>query len=229
MIKGHLAVLLLGIVVLQPGLSAALTFQEVDSRIQASDTALKAALAMPERGIPKDLLQRCRGLAIFPAVLKVGLVLGVTFGRGIVLRRDEKTGQWSGPAFFTIRGGSVGLQAGAQATDLILLIMNEEGVEGLLEDKFTLGADVSVAAGPIGRMASAETNVRLNSGILSYSRSKGLFAGFALKGAELEPDQEANEVYNGKGITVQDVLYEGKGSISDNARLLIKSLDDATR
>lgn len=229
MIKGHLAVLLLGIVVLQPGLSAALTFQEVDSRIQASDTALKAALAMPERGIPKDLLQRCRGLAIFPAVLKVGLVLGVTFGRGIVLRRDEKTGQWSGPAFFTIRGGSVGLQAGAQATDLILLIMNEEGVEGLLEDKFTLGADVSVAVGPIGRMASAETNVRLNSGILSYSRSKGLFAGFALKGAELEPDQEANEVYNGKGITVQDVLYEGKGSISDNARLLIKSLDDATR
>jgi lipid-binding SYLF domain-containing protein len=106
--------------------------------------------------------------------------------------------------------------------------MNEEGVEGLLEDKYTLGADVAVAAGPVGRQASAETNVRLDSGILSYSRSKGLFAGLALKGAVLEPDNEANEVYHGKGITAQDVFYEGKGSLSDNARILIKTLEDAT-
>ena len=106
--------------------------------------------------------------------------------------------------------------------------MNEEGVEGLLEDKYTLGADISVAAGPVGRQASAETSVRLDSGILSYSRSKGLFAGLALKGAALEPDNEANEIYHGKGITVQDVFYKGKGSLSDNARILIKTLEDAT-
>jgi lipid-binding SYLF domain-containing protein len=126
-----------------------------------SDLVLKSALEMPDRGIPRDLIQRCRGLAIFPAVVKVGLVFGVSFGSGIVLRRDEKTGQWSRPVFFSIRGGSVGVQAGAQATDLVLLVMNEDGVEGLLEDKYTLGADVAVAAGPVGRQASAETNVRL--------------------------------------------------------------------
>jgi lipid-binding SYLF domain-containing protein len=223
------AVSLFWMVVLQPGVSAAISFQELDTRILDSDLVVKSALEMPERGIPRDLIQRCRGLAIFPAVVKVGLVIGVSFGSGIVLRRDENTGQWSRPVFFSIRGGSVGFQAGAQATDLVLLVMNEEGVQGLLEDKFTLGADVSVAAGPVGRQASAETNVRLDSGILSYSRSKGLFAGLALTGAVLEPDNGANEIYHGKGITAQDVFYEGKGSLSDNARLLIKTLDDATR
>ncbi len=229
MIKVIFAVSLFWMVALQPGVSAATSFQELDRRILDSDLVLKSALEMPDRGIPRDLIQRCRGLAIFPAVVKVGLVFGVSFGSGIVLRRDEKTGQWSRPVFFNIRGGSVGIQAGAQATDLVLLVMNEEGVEGLLEDKYTLGADVSVAAGPVGRQASAETNVRLDSGILSYSRSKGLFAGLALKGAVLEPDNEANEVYHGKGITAQDVFYEGKGSLSDNARILIKTLEDATR
>jgi lipid-binding SYLF domain-containing protein len=227
--KVLLAIFGLWMIAVQPEVSAAASFQELDSRILASDLVLKDALGMPDRGIPKDLLQRCRGLAIFPAVVKVGLVLGVSFGTGIVVKRDEKTGEWSRPAFFNIRGGSVGVQAGAQATDLVLLVMNEEGVEGLLEDKFTLGADVSVAAGPIGRQASAETSVRLDSGILSYSRSKGLFAGLALKGAALEPDNEANEIYHGKGITVQDVFYEGKGSLSDNARILIGTLGDATR
>jgi SH3 domain-containing YSC84-like protein 1 len=229
MMKMIIVVSLICMLVLQPGVSAAITFQELDSRILDCDLVLKSALEMPDRGIPKDLIQRCRGLAIFPSVLRVGLVLGVSFGSGIVLRRDEKTGQWSRPAFFTIRGGSVGVQAGAQATDLVLLVMNEEGVEGLLEDKFTLGADVAVAAGPVGRQASAETSVRLDSGILSYSRSKGLFAGLALKGAALESDTEANEIYHGKGITAQDVFYGGQGSLSDNARLLIKTLEDATR
>jgi len=240
--KAIFAVSLYWMVVLQPGVSAATSFQELDKRILDSDLVLKSALEMPDRGIPNDLIQRCRGLAIFPAVVRVGLVFGVSFGSGIVLRRDEKTGQWSRPVFFSIRGGSVGVQVGAQATDLVLLVMNEEGFEGLLEDvmneegleglleeKYTLGADVSVAAGPVGRQASAETNVRLDSGILSYSRSKGLFAGLALKGAVLEPDIEANEVYHGKGITAQDVFYEGKGSLSDDARILIKTLEDATR
>jgi SH3 domain-containing YSC84-like protein 1 len=228
MIKVIFAVSLFCMVILQSGVSAATSFQELDGRILDSNLVLKSALEMPDHGIPRDLIQRCRGLAIFPAVVKVGLVFSVSFGSGIVLRRDEKTGQWSRPVFFNIRGGSVGVQAGAQATDLVLLVMNEEGVEGLLEDKYTLGADVSVAAGPVGRQASAETNVRLDSGILSYSRSKGLFAGLALKGAVLEPNNEANEVYHGKGITAQDVFYEGKGSLSDNARILIKTLEDAT-
>ena len=208
---------------------AAATFEELDSRISACNLVLKNVLEMPDRGIPKELLQRCRGLAIFPGVIKVGLFVGASYGSGVVLRRDEDTGIWSRPAFFTVRGGSLGVQVGAQSTDLILLIMSEASVERLLEERFILGADASVAAGPIGREASAETNLRFESGILSYSRSKGLFAGLALNGASLEPDSAANETYHGAGVTVQDVFYEDKGALSDNARLLIKTLDDATR
>jgi len=201
----------------------------LDKQIAACDQVLNDVFSMPDRGIPKDLLQRCRGLAIFPGMLKVGLLVGVTYGNGIVLRRDEKTGLWSKPAFLTIRGGSVGLQAGAQTTDLILLIMSDQGVERLLEEKFTLGADMSIAAGPVGRDASAATDTKFTAGILSYSRSKGIFAGFSLQGASLEPDVNANEIYHGKGITVQDVLYEGMGSSSENARGLVKTLDDSSK
>ncbi len=208
---------------------SAATFEELDARIPECALVLKSALEMPDRGIPNDLLRRCRGLAIFPGVWKVGVLLGASRGSGIVLRRDEKTGDWSKPAFFKIQSGSLGLQLGAQYTDLILLIMTEQGVERLLEEKFILGADISVAAGPVGREASAETNMRFESGILSYSRSKGLFAGVALNGAALEPDAAANETYHGKGISVQDVFYEGTGSLSDNARNLINTLDDATK
>ena len=211
------------------GRCADVTFDTLDKQIAACDHVLNDVFAMPDRGIPKDLLQRCRGLAIFPGMLKVGIVVGVTYGNGIVLRRDEKTGLWSKPAFLTIRGGSVGLQAGAQVTDLILLIMSDQGVERLLEEKFTLGADMSIAAGPVGRDASAATDTKFTAGILSYSRSKGIFAGFSLQGASLEPDVNANEIYHGKGITVQDVLYEGMGSSSENARGLVKTLDDSSK
>lgn len=205
------------------------TFEELDKKVADCNLVFKNVLEMPDRGIPKDLLHRCRGLAIFPGVIKVGLVVAASYGSGIVLRRDENTGDWSRPAFFTVKGGSLGLQLGAQSTDLILLLMTEESVERLLEERFILGADVSVSAGPIGREASAETNVRFESGILSYSRSKGLFAGLSLNGASLEPDSDSNQAYHGSGVSVQDVFYEGKGSLSDNARFLIKALDEATR
>jgi SH3 domain-containing YSC84-like protein 1 len=223
------AALVLAAVLLWPGEPSAATFDELDARIPECGLVMKSALEMPDRGIPKDLLKRCRGLAIFPSVWKVGVVLGASRGTGIVLRRDEKTGEWSRPAFFKIQSGSLGLQLGAQYTDLVLLIMNEQGVERLLEERFVLGADISVAAGPVGREASAETNTRFESGILSYSRSKGLFAGLALNGSTIEPDTAANEIYHGKRITVQDVFYEGQGSLSDNARGLMNTLDDATK
>jgi SH3 domain-containing YSC84-like protein 1 len=206
----------------------ALSFDEVDARIVSCDSVLRNVMAMPDKGIPRDLLQKCRGLAIFPGFVTLGVVVGVSYGDGIVLHRDEKTGLWSKPAFFKIRGGSVGLQAGAQSTDLILLIMSEDGVRCLLEDQFSLGADLSVAAGPVGRDASAGTDMSFRYGILSYSRSKGIFAGVSLKGASLQPDPLANEAYHGKGITVQDVFYEDKGALSDNARALIKTLDGAS-
>lgn len=156
----------------------AVTFEDLDRRIMACNLVLKNVFNMPDRGIPEDLLRRCRGLAIFPGVIEVSVVLGLSYGNGIVLRRDENTGAWTKPVFFTIRGGSVGAQVGAQSIDLILLVMSEQGVQGLLENQFTLGADVAVAAGPVGREAAAETNLRFDSGILSYSRSKGLLPAF---------------------------------------------------
>ncbi|MCX5862949.1 MAG: lipid-binding SYLF domain-containing protein [Deltaproteobacteria bacterium] len=207
----------------------ALSFEEVNQRIIDCNSVMQKAIEMPDRAIPRDLLKGCRGLAIFPNVMKLGALLGVGFGSGIVLRRDEQTGQWSKPVFFSIRSGSFGPQFGAQSTDLILVVMSERGVQGLLEESFTLGADVSVAAGRIGRDASAETNLRFDSSILSYSRAKGLFAGISLTGASVKPDREANEAYHGTGVTAQDVFYEGKGALSDNARLLMETLDNATR
>lgn len=228
MIKAAACGLLVMVLLCRPNSVQAESPQELDKRIVACTSVLKNVLEMPDRGIPKDLLQRCRGLAIFPGVVKVGVVVGVSYGSGIILRRDEKTGQWSGPAFFTIRAGSFGLQVGAQSVDLILLIMSEQGVQNLLEDKMTLGADVAVAAGPVGRDASAETNLRFDAGILSYSRARGLFAGISLTGASLEPDLAANEAYHGKDVTVQDVFYEGKGALSDDARNLIQLLEKAT-
>ncbi|MEJ2716607.1 MAG: lipid-binding SYLF domain-containing protein [Deltaproteobacteria bacterium] len=209
--------------------SMALSLGELDRRILACNQVLKSVLQMPDRGIPKDLFQRCRGLAVFPGVVKAGVVIGVSYGNGVILRRDENTGEWTRPVFFTIRGASIGFQAGAQFTDLILLVMSEQGVQGLLEDQLILGADVAVAVGPVGRQAAAETDMRLNTGILSYSRSKGLFAGVSLAGAVLAPDIAANEMYHGKGVTVQDVFYENQGALSEGARTLFQTLEEATQ
>ncbi len=223
-----LLICLTALLMFWPGNSTGLSTEDLDKRILDCDLVLKNALEMPDRGIPTDLLQRCRGLAIFPGVMKLGIIVGIDFGSGVILHRDEKTGEWSKPGFFTIRTGSLGLQVGAQTTDLVLLIMNEQSFRNLLEDKFAVGANISVAAGPVGRDASAETNLSFSSGILSYSRSQGIFVGLSLKGAVLEADSEANTIYHGKGISVQDVYYEGQGSLSDNGRLLLETLNAAT-
>lgn len=171
------------------------SFQELDGQVLHCDAVLNNVLNMPDSTIPKDLLQRCRGLAIFPGVLKIGLVFGVSSGSGVILRRDERTGQWSRPAFFRIRGGSFGAQVGVHSVDLILLIMSDIGLEALLEDKFTLGADATVAAGPIGRDASAETNLRFDSGILGRSVEKAKYNPAA---APIAPDPSAHSNSKGK-------------------------------
>lgn len=220
---------LLATTVVLPAVASALTMEDLETRVQGCHVVLANVLTMPDKGVSRDLLARCRGLAVFPGVLKAGVVVGVSFGRGVVLRRDETTARWSKPVFFRIRGASVGLQAGAESIDLILLIMSEEGFERLLEEKLTLGADVSVAAGPVGREASAGTSMRFDAGILSYSRARGLFVGLSLKGVALEPDTEANEIYYGKGISIQDVLYEDKGVMTDRARGLAEVLEQAAK
>lgn len=154
-------------------------------------------MGVRERGIPRNLLDRAEAIAVFPGVIKAAFIVGGRGGQGVISRRVR--GGWSAPAFFNLGGGSVGLQIGASKTDYVMLIMNEEGIRGLMEDKFELGGEMGVAAGPVGREAAASTNITLDAGILSYSRSKGLFAGVALKGAVINPDNDLNEaVYEGK-------------------------------
>ena len=176
--------------------------------IEAARQAEKAAkvfeqiMATREKSIPRDLLNRAEAVAVFPSVLKAGFIVGGRGGRGVISRRVA--GGWGAPAFFNLAGGSVGLQIGAASTDYVLLFMNDEAVESLLGDKFEIGGEGSAAAGPVGRSASASTDVKLNAQILSYSRSKGAFAGLELKGVVINPDNEDNlQIY---GMKARDIL-----------------------
>ena len=175
---------------------------------EAADQASKAArvfdqiMGTREKSIPLDLLDRAEAVAVFPSVLKAGFIVGGRGGSGVISRRVP--GGWSAPAFFDLGGGSVGLQIGASSTDYILLFMNDNAVESLLGDKFEIGVEGSAAAGPVGRSASGSTDVKLNAQILSYSRSRGAFAGLELKGVVIKPDTEDNsKVY---GMSARDIL-----------------------
>jgi lipid-binding SYLF domain-containing protein len=144
-----------------------------------------------DKAIPKELLDQAEAIAIFPGVIKAAFIVGGRGGQGVISRRVRNG--WSAPAFFNLSGGSFGAQIGAQKNDYVFLIMNEDGIKGLLEDKFEMGGEVGVAAGPVGREAAASTNLTLDAGILSYSRSKGAFIGASLKGAVISPDNDLNE------------------------------------
>lgn len=205
------------------------SFEDLDRRLAECNVVLKDMIGMPDSAIPKDLLKKCQAIAIFPRVLKIGFLVGMRSGQGVVVRRDPETGEWSSPVFFGMKSASFGPQIGAQRVDLVLLIMTEKGVESLLEERLVLGADISIAAGPVGREASAETNLRLDAAVLSYSRSRGFFLGMSMTGASLEPDREANKVYHGDGITAQDVFFEQQGVLSDHAKILIETIRTAAR
>ncbi len=154
-----------------------------------------------EKAIPQELLDKAEAIAVFPGVIKAAFIFGGRGGKGVISRRVS--GGWTAPAFFNLGGGSFGAQIGAQKNDYIFLIMNEDGVKGLLEDKFEMGGEAGVVAGPIGREIAASTNTTLDAGILSYSRSKGAFIGAALKGVVISPDNDLNEaVYGKKGKEV---------------------------
>ncbi|MGB7926416.1 MAG: lipid-binding SYLF domain-containing protein [Pyrinomonadaceae bacterium] len=168
---------------------------EATRRAQQAARTFTEIMNVPDKAIPKDLLAKAEAVAIFPNVIKAGFIVGGRGGSGVISRRLP--GGWSAPAFFKLGGGSVGLQIGASSTDFVLLFMNEDALKGLLEDKLEIGGEGSVAAGPIGRAASASTNVTLDAGILSYSRSKGLFAGLELKGVVINPDDDDNEAVYG--------------------------------
>ncbi len=167
---------------------------------------LKAVESMPEKGIPPALLSDATGIAIIPDVIKAGFIVGGRYGTGILVVRD-KDGRWTDPAFVSITGGSIGWQIGVQAIDIVLVFKSSRSIEHILTGKFTLGADASIAAGPVGREASAATDVQLKSEIYSYSRSRGLFAGLALEGAALQVDEGADESFYGvKNISARDIF-----------------------
>jgi SH3 domain-containing YSC84-like protein 1 len=204
--------------------------RQASARKQAEAAAkvFREIMSVPDKAIPRELLEGAEAVAVFPDVFKAGVLLvGGRGGKGIISRRIP--GGWSAPAFFKLGGGSFGPQIGASSTDFVLLFMNEAGVKGLLEDKFEVGGELGVAAGPVGRAAGASTNPTLDAGILTYSRSKGLFVGAELKGVVINPDNDLNEeVY---GLKARDLLLgvEVKRPIPSAVRSLTLQLSRYSR
>jgi lipid-binding SYLF domain-containing protein len=201
------------------------TQPQLDSRVHEAKEVLSEIMMSPDQSIPEELLAKCKAIAIYPNVLKGGFIFGARYGKGVVLSKDAQ-GNWGPVAFSTIGGGSWGLQIGGQMTDLIFVVMNERGLSGLLSSNFTLGADASVAAGPVGRYSQAATDLSLRAGILSYSRSRGLFGGLALDGAVVTQDNNSNTAYYGKYVTSRDVLMGGAVKPQPSSKELIDALTE---
>lgn len=193
--------------------------------VDESGNVLSDVQQMPDQGIPDDLLRSCEAIAIFPSTISAGLGIGGKYGQGIIMVRNEKNGRWSPPAIFTIAGGSLGWQIGGQATDIVLLIMNRRSVDGLLQGKFKLGADANVAAGPVGRTAEAATDIQLKGGILSYSRSRGLFIGIKLQGDVITQHWDGDKELYGKNLSAREILLEGKAPMPKSADPVLKILN----
>lgn len=190
---------------------AALAQGKLKDEINQSQKAaevFREIMDTPDKDIPRDILAKAECVAVFPQVIKAGFIIGGRGGRGVASCRT--TSGWSAPAYFDLGGGSIGLQIGAQATDFILLFMDKDGLNSLLSDKFEIGADASVAAGPVGRQVGASTDVKLDAKILSYSRSKGLFAGLELKGVVIKPDKDDMRDVYGKEVTAKEALQDNK-------------------
>lgn len=194
-------------------------------RLAEAGAVMKEVLNIPDN-IPHELLEKAECVIVFPSVKKLAFVIGAEYGRGaMVCRTGEKfRGAWGAPAMYALEGGSIGFQIGGEATDLILLVMNDRGMESILSSKVKLGADASVAGGPKGRDASADTDAWMRAEILSYSRSQGLFAGVSLAGSTLRPDDEASEQVYGHAIKAKDIVRSEKMGVPATGRLLVNVL-----
>jgi SH3 domain-containing YSC84-like protein 1 len=194
-------------------------------RLENSAVVMEQIINMPDN-IPQDLLEKADCAIVIPSVKKVAIGIGGTYGRGtMVCRTGSKfNGPWGAPAMVTLEGGSIGFQLGGEATDLVLLVMNEKGAASILNSKVKLGADASIAAGPKGRDAEAATDAYMGAEILSYSRSRGLFAGVSLAGSTLRSDKEANERIYGRKITARDIVLGHKVAIPQTGRHLVSVL-----
>ena len=175
-------------------------------RLDASADVLSDMMHASDKGIPQDLMNKARCVVIVPNMKKAGFIFGAKYGRGFAVCRKQGGMGWSAPAAMRIEGGSWGLQIGGSESDSVVLVMNQRGIDHLLSDKFTLGADASIAAGPVGREAAAQTDAMMNAEMLSYSRSRGVFVGIALEGATLRPDHEADKELYGRDATNKEIL-----------------------
>ena len=189
-------------------LSSAAFAAETAARVEKAAEVFNEIMAAPDKGIPQDLLEKAECVVIVPDLKKGAFIVGAKYGKGVVTCRTAN-GKWSAPGMIRVEGGSVGFQIGGEVTDVVMLVMNQRGMDKLLGDKFTLGGEGEVAAGPVGRAASAQTDAKMSAEILSYSRNHGIFAGLSLSGATLRPDNGDNKELYGKEVSNRDLL---KGS-----------------
>jgi len=191
------------------------------ARVQKATQVFQEIMKTPDKGIPRDLLEKAKCVAIIPGEEKAAFIFGGNYGKGLATCRTA-TG-WSAPMFVAVGGGSVGFQIGASFTDVVLLFMNDHALQSLMSDKFKIGADVTVAAGPVGRQASADTDIKLKAEILSYSRSKGVFAGVSVDGAVVQADHSGDKAMYGSDVTHQEIL-NGKVAAPEPAQKLLAEL-----
>jgi lipid-binding SYLF domain-containing protein len=207
--------------------SISIAGNEINDRVVRGAVALREIHGAPDGGIPKDLLDKSVCVAVIPGMKKGGFIFGANYGRGLMACRTNKgEGPWSAPSMLLLEGGSFGLQIGAQSVDLVFVIMNLAGLESLLDSKFSLGGDASVAAGPVGRTAAAETDAWMSAKILAYARSRGLFGGLVVKAGAIRPDNKANEVLYGKPVEPRNVLLYQSDTVPKDAKIF---LDELTR
>ncbi len=206
-------------------LFAAVNKKETE-RLENCGLVLKEILDIPD-DIPQDLLDKAECVIVYPSVLKAAFVIGGSYGRGAMTCRtgEHFTGPWSAPTMMALEGGSIGFQIGGQATDFVLLVLNDRGAHSILKSKVKLGADASAAAGPVGRNASAETDVTIRAEILTYSRARGLFAGVSLAGSTVRPDNDANARIYGKKVEAESIIFKGAVAVPPAAQKLISLLN----
>jgi lipid-binding SYLF domain-containing protein len=219
----------LGVVVVLAGAVAVRAQSDEADRIREAATVLQEIMGAPDKAIPTSVLTKAEGIAIFPSTLRGGFIVGAQRGRGILSARLTDRSGWSPPAFLTITGGSFGAQIGGQALDLVLVVMNRRGLEYLTRNDFKIGAGASAAAGPVGRDASASTDVQMRAEILSYSRARGLFAGVTLDGSAIRPDQDANERFYGSRLETREIVFDGRTGSPDPVSSLVALLRKFTR
>jgi lipid-binding SYLF domain-containing protein len=198
--------------------------QAETDRLTEAARVLDEVLAAPDKGVPEAIIEKAQAVVVIPSTVKGALLIGAQRGKGVMSAKSAAG--WSAPAFVTLTGGSVGFQIGGQATDIVLVVVNERGIENLAQNTFKIGGDASVAAGPVGREATASTDYKLQAQILSYSRSRGLFAGVSLAGSTIRADRDANEKIYGVGYSTKNIVVEKKVEPTAAAEPWLKVLRD---